>query len=196
MEVGWYREVSRWCLGENDKFGTCAFAAIGNLHVLVTSLRGFAEVFTDGEIEFAYGQMEGFSPLDEKSDHGAQLADVLRYWDEWGWPGDPTLRPVSWQEIGKRSLPLGVWTFGGVYAWLLGPEGDETIDFSDAALDEAKPGKLAHAVLIVGASETHYTLVTWGETIRVSREWWDRYGRESYGVLHPKWQRPIAAMPQ
>lgn len=191
-EVGWWRQVEEWANGGNDKFGTCAETALANFHDLVTTLNGAAEVMTDGEVEYVYGQVTGFTPIDASTDKGTVLLAMLEYWWQNGWPGDPTMKPLGWTELRKDQIRDGVWSFGAVYAWVMLPvdDGDEP-DFDDRG-NEMTPeqGKHPHAVLAVGASDTTVTLVTWGRPVVVSRRWWDTYSQESFGVLHPAWKHP------
>lgn len=194
-EVGYWRPVTEWCLGENDTFGTCAFAAIGNLHCVVTTANGRPEVMSDGEIERMDNRVTGFNPRDRKTDRGAHLKAVLDYWMSNGWAGDPTLKPLWYSDVAKRDIPETIRVYGGAYAWCLLPK-DVTgePDFSDYALRVPGPGDDAHAVLIVGADdEGSLWLVTWKRVVEVSVAWWERYGQEQFAVLHPAWQRPASS---
>ena len=190
-EVGYWRLVTQWCLGENDTFGTCAFAAIGNLHCVVTTANGVPEVMSDGEIEAMDHSVTGFDPTDPATDKGAQLKAVLDYWMNNGWTGDPTMKPLWYGDIPKRDIPAMIKEYGGVYAWCLLPMRDDEPDLSDGALQANTPGTAAHAVLIVGAADGVFWIATWGEVREISVAWWDRYGREQYAVLHPAWKRPV-----
>ena len=190
--VGWWERVSEWCMGGNDRFGTCAFAALGNLHALVTALAGRPEVMPEAEIEMFDGTLTGFRPDRAETDHGARIRDVLDYWAENGWPGDPTMKPLGWCRLEPEELALGVYLFGGIYTWLMLPRAeDRSWDWTDAALARSEPGVGAHAVLIVGATADRRWLVSWGQIIQVSAAWWTRYGSdEVYGILHPAWKHP------
>lgn len=197
--IGWFDLVQEWCNGGNDKFGTCAFAAIGNLHCVVTATNGAPEVFSDGEIEKMYHDVAGFSPTDASTDHGAQLLDVLKYWCENGWAGDPTLKPLGYCVVdNKDDIPETIHQFAGVYAWCLLPmfdfgSGDEP-DLSDVSLGWNVEGTVPHAVFIAGAQGPWLWIVTWGRLVLITKKWWERYGRDCYGVLHPAWTHPQAVV--
>lgn len=186
-EAGYWRQVSRWVMGGNDdpNVGDCAFAAIANLHTLVTTVVGDAQVMPDGEVEYAYSQIAGWLPGRPETNHGARLLDVLQYWSAHGWPGDPLLKPVGWAPIAADQIHQAVHSLGAVYAWCLLPMVDEEWSFEDAALGATGEG--AHAVLIVGSTPGRLYLVTWAKVVGVSRAWWERFGRDCYAVLHPAW---------
>lgn len=192
-EVGYWRPVTEWCLGENDTFGTCAFAAIGNLHCIVTTANGVPEIMSDGEIEAMDHAVTGFDPMDPATDKGAQLKAVLDYWTNNGWVGDPTLKPVWYGDCSKHDIAEDIRLYGGVYAWCMLPKRGDDWDFSDGALEASVPGTGAHAVLIVGADAGSLWIVTWARVVEISAMWWQTYGQESYAVLHPAWVRPASS---
>lgn len=186
--AGYWEAVKEWCLGENDTFGTCAFAAIGNLHAVVTADSGEPEVMSDGEIELMDHDVTGFMPTDRSSDHGAALEAVLRYWDDHGWAGDPTLRPTGWCPIAPDQLHQVVHSLGGVYAWAMLPLVDGQWDFSDLALNRGVDGSGAHAFFICGSSPETLWIVTWGELRQISVTWARRYLKGMFAVRHPMWR--------
>lgn len=191
---GWGPYVERFCLGENDTFGTCAFAGIGNGHVIVTTVvKGVGEVMSDGEIEAMDHAVTGFMPTDPASDHGAALSAVLDYWAANGWAGDPTLVPLDRQAIEKRQIADAVDAMGWAYCWFQLPMIDDDPDLSDASVNQGIEGSAAHCMTVTDAAPGLFWVATWGERRAVTAAWMDRYWRGGFAVLHRDWVRPVAA---
>lgn len=197
-EVGYWRLVANWCMGANDHFVTCSWAAVGNLHAVVTTVNGTPEIMTDGEIEAMAHRMSGFIESVPTTQHGAALIDVLKSWSQYGWAGDPTMKPLYYNLIENYQIRQTIDDLGGVYAWCMlplnpnaPPEAGIQYDFSDVAVDTDADGVYPHAVFLCGQKPGTIWLVTWAGVQEVSEEWWDRFGRDCYAVAHPAWwKRP------
>lgn len=195
-EVGYWKEVDEWCLGENDRYGTCSFVGVANLHVAVTAHDSEAQVMSDGEIEFADGLITGFDPLNRLTDRGADCTKILDYWRDVGWPGDSTMRATAWRQVDEIEIPAAIYHCCGLYVWMMLPRlGTDDYDFSDNALLAGTPGEAAHCVYMAGysASVDSFHLVSWQQIYTVSRRWWQVYGRQAFAVLHPAWTPPAGS---
>lgn len=201
-EVGYWRPVTNWCMGANDHFVTCSWAGVGNLHVVVTTVNGSPEIMTDGEIEAMANRMSGFIESVPSTQHGAVLVDVLKSWSQFGWAGDPTMKPLYWDPITHAQIRETIDDLGGVYAWCAlpvdttaPPEDGIEYDFSDRAVETNAEGVYAHAVFLCGQAPGTIWLVTWAGVKQVSEAWWNRFGRDCYAVAHPAWwKRPKATV--
>jgi hypothetical protein len=187
---GWGGLVKDYCLGENDTFGTCGFAGIGNGHAVVTTIAGHPEVMSDGEIELMDNRVTGFMPTDRTSDHGAALVTILDYWAKYGWAGDPTLVPVDRQEIQRDQIADAIDAMGWAYCWFQLPSIDGQFDLSDASVQLRIQGRAAHCMTVTDAAQGLFHVATWGVRRIVTDAWMDVYWRGGYAVLHPLWRRP------
>ena len=171
-----WRSVQQWCDGGNTKFGTCFLAMFGNWFALTTG-----EVMTDGEVENAYSQIAGFSPLDPATDHGVAFEIGLEYLRKNGWPPDPSITVTSWAPT--SNLAGTIARRGAAFGYLELPmnAARDGYDFSDDALARKAPGEYGHAVLIVDASPPVF--VTWANPQGVSDAWLAAYGRAYEVVL-------------
>ncbi len=190
--VGYWKDVDTWCLGENDTFGTCAFAMCGNHDCVVSTFNGAPEIMSDGEIEAMDHAVTGFIPTDPKSDHGTAVATLLQYWHTNGWTGDPMFKPVTWHQVTFDQIADTIKNYAACYAWFMLPHTPDGIDydFSDDAVTNNVPGVGPHAMLIVGAQPGFFQIVTWGEVKTVSEEWITKFGQGYFAVQHPNWKMP------
>lgn len=188
--VGYSARVPEWSLGGNDRFGDCTFVSLCNLVDLVTAVNGAPEVVGEAEAEYFYAREAGFDPNAAATDKGAVLADVIRYWQDNGWPTDPVNKPAGWCAITPEQIHQAVHSLGAVPAWGMLPYVGDDWDFSDVATSTATPGTGPHAFLIVGSSESAYKIVTWAEVKDVSHAWFQAYGRGQFAVRHSAWKVP------
>lgn len=186
--LGYWRVVKEWSLGGNDKYGDCAFVGLANLHDLVTAVNGAPEVMSDAEAEHFYSVEAGFKPGDASTDHGETLVKVLQYWSDYGWPGDPELKPKEWHQISFEQIGNTVDRYGAVYAWFMLPSLDDEWDLSDDAVAKSVLGTGAHCMLVVGDAPDRSWVVTWGRVREVSAAWMAAYWRGGFAVQHPQWE--------
>lgn len=185
--VGYADRVPEWSLAGNDKFGDCVFAALANFNDLVWAVAGTPMAMSEAEAEFFYHVEAGFSPGDKATDKGAVLQDVIEYWCKHGWPGDTTLKPLGYAKLNSDEIPVAIQMLGGSVAWLMLPsDGRGGYDFETTD----REGDFAHAVFVDRATWNTRTFVTWAGEKTVSVDWWAKYGREAFGVLHPNWTIP------
>ena len=187
-KVGYDRPDIEYSLGGNDRIGSCALCAPANHIDLCKAVIGEPQVVMEAEIERFYGIETGWTPLNPATDKGAILATVLQDFTDNGWPTDPTYKPRACYTLRTSQIAAAVHAFGAVCTWIMLPTNDEGYDWSNAAFP--KEGEYAHAVLIVGADEQGYDLITWAERRRVSRAWFAVYGRDSYVLDLPDWIAP------
>lgn len=192
-KIGYWENVLNWCLGENDTFGTCAFAMCGNHDCIVSTFNGSPEVMSDGEIELMDHAITGFMPTNKITDTGTAVATLLQYWQTNGWTGDPTFKPISWNAVAFNQISDTIENYAACYAWFLLPHMSDGInyDFSDDAVNNNVQGSAGHAMLIVGAQPGYFQIVTWGAVKVVSESWMNKFGQGYFAVQHPNWKMPV-----
>ena len=168
-----------WCLGLNDEFGTCAFAAVGNHAVLLGK-----GVMSDGEILNAAHWIEGLNDQDKSTDRGENVETLLNWIKTNGWPGDQTFTIASWSKVPMDEVAATIASRGAAESWLYLPMATDGInyDFTDGALARNAPGVYAHAVLVVKATPEEVTFITWARPQSVSRAWAEKYFQAFYDV--------------
>ena len=173
MTPNW--RAKSWCMGANDRFGTCFYAMAGNWLSFYTD-----EIMSDGEIENAARVMERFSAYDPSSDHGILMQQGIDYILANGWPGDPMLKPDRVDVQDPAAIVATVRRYDCAFIGLALPEDQ---DFSDAALGQE--GVSGHAVFGVEATPDAVTFITWQRPQVVSMAWWRRFARQSFGPVAP-----------
>lgn len=174
-----WKDVTEWCLGANDRFGTCAYAMVGNHRIMLGSA-----VMPDGEIENAARAIEGFNPYIAATDRGENLEALFDYIEQNGWPGDFTLKISQWSKIALSQLAETIARRSAAPTWLMLPmnEAGDDYDFSEDAIFRGAVGVDAHAVCVVEADSRNVTFITWARPVTVSLSWAQRYFRGSYDV--------------
>lgn len=186
-EVGYYRLVPEWSLGGNDEVGDCVFCTAANYTDLIKAVAGTPQTVPDAEVERWYAWETNWTRANPSSDKGEVLEEMLKHWRDHGNPSDPLDRITGYGPV--TDIPAAIEAFGAVFVSVMLPkDAGDTEDMSGDGGD----GVDAHAMLAVGATADSLVFVTWGELRTVSRDWWARYGRESWAVEHPAWVKPAA----
>lgn len=188
MTPGDYTTVTEWCGGdpEDRPFGVCCYVMFGNWQTLWTG-----QVMMAGEIQRAASMLSGFIARQPETDRGIAVQVMLDDIMQHGWPGDSSLKPVSWRP--STDLDATVARYGCAMTWIMLPMLGGDWCFTDAAVVNSVNGTGAHAVLVVHADEDAVTFVTWGFVQRVSRNWWNLYVRGCFEVIHPAWAARMVA---
>jgi hypothetical protein len=195
----WYSRVLEWPMLLNDRIGDCTIAAAGHV---AEQWRVYAArewpTMTNAEAEAAYADITGYTPGEPSTDQGAVCQDVLRYWRKHGimaasrngkLTGYPALAVSNMDHI-KHAVA----TFGSVYAGIKLPESAEV------AYNVTPVGKVpvwnyragsdvmgGHSVPLVGYDESYLYAVSWGELVKVTRSFWDRYAEEAFVPVSREW---------
>lgn len=165
-------------MGGNDEEGDCGPVALANLMNLWYAPPLVERV----EIERFYTVATGWTAEQPGSDRGSVLEEIIKDWCANGWPADPTMKPEGYKavRIDTANMASGVGRYGALVCAIALPESQ---DFSDNALSE--PGAFGHAVLVVDAAPDGVRIVTWASVRLVSWLWWERFGRQAFGVERP-----------
>jgi len=174
-----WHDVPEWAMGANDEFGTCAFACCANQLLLLGQ-----GVMGPGEVLNAARVIEGLNTQDRSTDKGENMEALFTYLKANGWPSDPTLKIWDWSPVDTPDIAAAIVECGGVPAWCMLPMTEDGSDyaFDDEALFRGASGKFAHAICIVEDDGRDLIFVTWARIQKVSRSWWEAYGRQAYKV--------------
>ena len=187
--VSWGAKVSKWGMMLNDKIGDCTCAAPGHLLQQWTANDGPTQVtVSDNDILKAYCAVSGYVPGRPATDNGANMLDVLKYWQKIGIGGHKGIGYVSVDPKNLDQVKAALWLFGGLYggcmiynSWMSG-------DW-DAATGGYAGG---HAWELCSYSNGDFGVVTWGEVRRFTAKGWAatmqaQKDAELYAVLGPEW---------
>lgn len=182
--------LSDWGMMGNDMIGDCTCAAAG--HQVMSWSTDVGETYypTEGDIIRAYSAITGYKPGYPETDNGASCLDVLNYWRRVGVAGHKIASFVQINMRNSKEVEAAIYLFGGVYIgvalpfsaqnqpnrWSMGPnlEGDYL------------PGSWGgHCIPGIGYSKTGIDLITWGEKITMSWNFWYSYVEEAYAIISP-----------
>lgn len=189
-----FTKIKVWPEFRNDHLGDCTCAAVGHVIQQWSTYAGTPIVASDADITDFYKAVSGYDGTPE-TDRGAAQLNVLLYWLAYGALGQ-TLDAFTTLELRNRQeMSNAVHWFGNAIVglalpksadkqtvWTVPPGGPE---------EDGAPGSLGgHVVAIVGYDPRGLTIVTWGQTMRMTWPFWEAYCVEAYAMLSPLWTVP------
>lgn len=177
----------------NDRLGDCTCAAAGHLVQVWTSLTRPAEqTVTDADILAMYEGACGYDPRNPNSDQGGVETEVLRFWQKNPLAGHKLDAVGSVAPGSRTDVKTAIWLFGGCYIGVQLPvsaQGKSVWEVpSQGPRGSGEPGSWGgHAVIVVGYDKDGLLLISWGQEMRMSWEFWDTYTDEAYALLSPDW---------
>ena len=189
-----YTQIGQaWGMLLNDSIGDCTIAGAGHAD-MVADYYGekVAANITDAQILAAYEAITGYNPDDPSSDQGANLLDVLRYWQRAG-IGDQKAGPyVAFDATAMQHWQAVTFLFGFAYIGVWLPktvtdplESGQVIDWTDTS--DPVTQDAGHCVIVAGYDATGLDVVTWGQVIHMSWAFAAKYVDEPYAVILPNW---------
>jgi hypothetical protein len=124
------------------------------------------------------------------NDSGLNELDVLNFWRKHIVSGDEILAFTSIDVRNHTHVKQATLLFGGVY---LGFQVQQNCVQEFKARQPWTPGPLTtdgHAVFVVAYDSTGVTVLTWGNTQKVTWAWWDECVDEAYAILPPEANKP------
>jgi hypothetical protein len=194
---GWEAAVppSAWAMLGNDQYGDCAEAGIMHLVQAQAANAGVQIHATEAQTLALYSAVTGFNPSDPNSDQGTVLTDLLTYVQKNGLEmTDSTGKAVTVEVVGSASLDItsvaqlryATYMFGGTYLGIQCPQECED-DLSNWNFAAGLPLVGGHCIPRVGEGSAGGQIVSWGQVIPFSNQFWTSYGDEAYCVLTKSW---------
>ncbi len=181
---------SGWNMLGNDTVGDCTCAAIAHMVMLFTAHTGTMISPTLEDTLGVYSAVTGYNPADPSTDQGANITDVLAYWQSTGIAGHKIL---GWASIGlsPAQIQQAMYLFGAVdigfnvpayameqfnagQAWDIDPSGDATIEGG-------------HSVPLFGYGSQGFDCTTWGANQKLTTTFAATFCDEAYIVLTEDW---------
>jgi hypothetical protein len=182
-------------LGElgNDTVGDCTIAATGHaIQVADWYGQNTPAAVTTKSILAVYSAITGYNPDDPNSDQGANLLDVLSYWQKTGIVGEKLKAYVAFDSGKVDHWKATIDLFGGAYIGVWLPktvvdalDNGQVIDWTTTKDPVTKDA--GHCVFAVGYDATGLKVVTWGRVITMSFTFAAKYCDEAYAPLMPSW---------
>lgn len=200
----WSNNVATWPMFANDRVGDCTCAEAAH-HLELWSAAGahFEDSISDQDVLTAYSAISGYNSTTGANDNGAQLLDVLKYWQNTGVAGhkidsyvqvDPTNHEhvkIAISQLGGLvggvALPLAAQSFGAAQ-WPAPPV--------NPAGDWAPGSWGGHAVYVVDYTADGPTVVSWGRLYVVAWAFWDAYFDEAWAAVSTDFLNAAGIDPQ
>jgi hypothetical protein len=192
-EVSWVTKVPNWPMYLNDQLGDCVIAAEAHMINQWSQYATGAEVLpTDQDVLTVYERVGGYVPGDPATDNGCDMLTALQDFKSNGLAGHEILAYMAVDQNNLTEIFQAIMLFGqlftgiqlpisaqGMNAWTVpagGPYGD------------GSPGSWGgHCIPIDAASPATFTCVTWGQRLKMSRNFFWDYVDECYVVLSKDW---------
>jgi hypothetical protein len=209
--VEWGGPVTRWGLYDNDRIENCGIVAAANLIRLWTAHAGTQVDLSDRAVLDAYTVVSGYDPDTGADDKGAVVSDVLAMWSTRAMGGIGGHVLAGFAEIERTDatairqavalfggcliglqLPKAVQGIGG--SWIDVPRGPD--DLTPAGMyarvegltEDWAPGSWGgHCVVCIAADLDGFTVITWGNTLRMSNRFAATYIDEAWAALSTDW---------
>ena len=199
--VDWTRGITNWPMYGNDTLGDCVEAASGHhIEVWEEYAQGnTTNIPTDEQIVQAYSGDTGYVPGDPSTDNGTDMLSFLNYWRKTGVGGHKILAYVKLAPGNMTHLKLAVEWFGGAFIGLQLPvsaQGQNVWTTPGSLTGSGEPGSWGgHCVPVVGYKKRHLpnsrhngtTVVTWGQTLHMTADFYRVYSDEAYALLSEDW---------
>jgi hypothetical protein len=174
----------------NDRLGDCTCASAGHLIMNWTADNQDLYVPSDSEIIEAYAAVSGYNPVTGTGDDGAVEIDVLNYWRNTGIAGHKIGAYASVDPKIQAHVQASIYLFGGIYLGFslpLSANGQSEWAVTDPTLaGNAAPGSWGgHAVPAVAYDDQGLTVITWGQTMKVTWAFFADYCEEGYAIISP-----------
>jgi hypothetical protein len=184
---GWSPKVASWPMLGNDLLGDCTLAGILHLRQLWRAAVGRAYTPTTAEAIALYEAL-GYNPADPSTDTGEVELDVLKYCKKVGFSDGTKLGNFAELDVHNiEHLKYSIWQLGGAYLGVSLPitaQGQKIWEVvPDAPNGTSLRGSWGeHCVIAIDYDEQGILVVSWGQTIFVTWNWWKTYTEESWGI--------------
>lgn len=189
--VDWTKAVTvPWGMYFNDAEGDCTIAGTAHMVITWTANAGAVVLPDPAGIQSGYVTITGqegaaFDPATGANDNGCVELDVLNEWRKNGIAGHQIGAYASVRPANVKYVKAAVNLFGGLYIGVSLPASAQNQDVWDVATGpDAEAGSWGgHCVNVVGYDADGLTVVTWGETKRMTWAFWLAYVDEAYAIL-------------
>lgn len=194
---GWEAAVNPtdWGMLGNDSVGDCSIAGLMHLIQAQSANAGTPLQGTTPQALALYSAITGYNPDDPSTDQGAVLSDVLAYVQKNGVEmrgadgSTTTVEVVGYAALDITSvaqLRYATYLFGGTYLGIQCPEQCEE-DLENWNFAAGLPIAGGHCIVRAGEGSAGGKIVSWGQVIPFSNDFWTGYGDEAWCVITKAW---------
>jgi len=186
-------KVADWGMMLNDELGDCTCAAAGHMVQQWTTYASTEKIIPDNQILKAYMQVSGYVPGEPNTDNGAVVLDVLKLWRKKGIGGHKILAYAALKPGNLLELKQAISIFGNVYLGIELPVSAQDQNEcwavpSKGPIQDGLPGSWGgHAIPAVMYDDVAIGIITWGQLMYLTPQFYRTYVTEAYAVLSNDW---------
>jgi hypothetical protein len=183
---------SPWGMMDNDKIGDCTCACAGHMIINWSANAGDEKDPSQQDIVTAYSEITGYNPQTGANDNGAVVLDVLNFWKNTGIAADKIDAYVALEPNNDQQVRESTFLFGGCYLGLQMPLSAQNQTIwsvpSSGQTGKGAPGSWGgHAVPVVGYDNRYVAVITWGNVLYMTWEFYNAYCDEAYAIISIDW---------
>lgn len=193
-QYNWGKKINpnNWGDLGNLKINNCTCAVAGHLIMAWSSNTGRLKRPTTRSIINTYAEVSNYNPKTNENDEGIESIKVLKYWRKNNIAGYKIVAFAKLEDKNRQQLMSTIYLFGGCYVGLNLPKtaekqwkttGKWTIPRTNKKADAKSGTWFSHAVLITGYKGEDLRIITWGEEMIMTMDFWEAYSEESYAVF-------------
>ena len=180
-----------WC---NDTIGCCTQVSVASAIRIWTVATKKPMFLTDDDVITNYSAESGYIKGDESTDKGGVELDVLSKWVRDGYKGPAGINQLyAFGSINVKNIndiKRAIYTLGGCYIGLVLPTYATELNgsnewFIDNDADNSIAG--GHAVFLHGYDDNFIYLNTWGQSWKMTYDFFNTYCDEAYGLVSNDW---------
>ncbi|PSL27457.1 hypothetical protein [Dyadobacter jiangsuensis] len=176
-----------WREFRNLELNTCVPAAAAHLIISWCSAsKAPLTIPTDVDIVKAFEIVADLQDANTETSEGCDMYKFMEHWNEVGLGGQRISSFVPIEEKKIDLLKRAVYWFGGCMIGLNMPVSVQNEDRWEIKVGD-QPDELeawgGHAVAVIGYSETHFIVISWGRRLLMSNQFYETYNDESWVAL-------------
>lgn len=188
-------KVPNWPMYMNDQLGDCVEACVGHQIQAVTSYASTEVTVPDSAVLKLYEDAAGYVPGDPSTDNGTVIQDALQVWHDSGVQGHTIAAFAELSNLSWPKLKQCLYLFGTVHLGINCPQSAlDQFDMGSPVWSYQAGSPIAGGHAIPLQKVTPYTgvkgilsVVTWGESIRMTTKFASEYIEEAWVVLTHDW---------
>lgn len=188
----WGKKIKKdnWGVYKNFDINLCTCASAAHYLMTWTSNTGRLKRPKFIDLLNVYCELTNYNPETDENDEGVEALKVLKYWRKNGIAGEKIVAFAELEDGNHELLHKTIYLFGGCYVGLSLPEfaigqmkttKKWTIPSGVKKKDAEK--KYPHMVLITGYQNEELRVITHGQELIMTIDFWKKYGEESYAVF-------------
>lgn len=191
--MGYIKKVKKWPMYLNDSLGDCVIAGAGHMVEQWTVYAGAPTLLTDQDILVGYEQVGKYVPGVPSTDQGCDMLTALNYWRNTGFGGHKIYGYAKVNLSNLAEVKQAIYLFGNLYLGVQLPLAVSSAKKIWSApttgpAEERIAGSWGgHCIPVVGYGATGSTVITWGNKMAMTWEFFKVYADEAYALLSLDW---------